>query len=342
MRTDFILSSLPLLPHVVCQNIFSEMSTIPTRYPLPPPLSESEWVGKSELNYTELYGKLAEPIACMKVPLGVLGYYLYLAEHVMSVLMMAWTIRTIHKLNKKTRTNEMPEKPGHSPNNDRGRFGALRSLLTFTFTLFLLIQSCRTVRDCSSRLGLIGASNILAIVWSSLTQLASLFSLFASMPCFSDDTALGLNICALLVYGVAWSVNLPPGFVFSVAVFQAGGVIQSGNAYFFRWLDAVYLGATMVAEIPAMLITAILVIWGIGYYCATADDKTGKRVLKYSIACFAYVFLFFWTGTSFVSLGKIFGSPWGKWWIMEEKGEVYVVWATLFPVLQSFLTFLGW
>jgi hypothetical protein len=68
----------------------------------------------------------------------------------------------------------------------------------------------------------------------------------------------------------------------------------------------------------------------------------GQRILKYVLACCAYMFVFFWTGDSFVLLAKIFGSPWGKWWLEEKKGKLSAAWATVFPVLQSGLTVVGW
>ncbi|KAI5460950.1 hypothetical protein BGZ63DRAFT_388057 [Mariannaea sp. PMI_226] len=313
------------------------MASSATGHPLPLPLPESEWVNKSQLNYTELNKKLADPIACMDVPFGVFGYYVYLAQHIMSLFAIVQTIRTIQKIEKNKESNGV-----NNGANGGTTFNFLRSWLTFIFSMLFLIQSCQTARECSSRFGLVGASNVMAIIWSCLTQIGSLFSLLGSVPCLSADTILGLNYFAIFAYGSATTVNFIPGFVLSMAVFQAGGVIPARSTHFFRWLDSVSLDATMVAEIPAMLITVILTIWGIYYYNATANDKTGRRVLKYGIICFFYIFIFFWTGASFVSLAKIFGSPWGKWWIDEKKGKLDAVWATVFPALQSFLTLVGW
>ncbi|KAF2681171.1 hypothetical protein K458DRAFT_433711 [Lentithecium fluviatile CBS 122367] len=227
---------------------------------LPPPLPESEWVGKSELNYTALHQKLAEPIGCLKIPLGVLGFYVYLALRVVSGCSIYLAIQAQRKL-------------GKSPRTGGSQTGFIGSCLAFTFSLLLLIDSCKTAHDCLLKHVHLGIANLMGIIWSSLTQLASLLGLLGPAPCFSADLRLGMCSLAILAYGISWFANLTPGFILSFSIFQEGGVVQSGNANFFRWLDSVMLNAKLVSTIPAMLLTAAALVWGVLYYSHTVTGN---------------------------------------------------------------------
>lgn len=183
----------------------------------------------------------------------------------------------------------------------------------------------------------------MGIIWSALTQLASLFGLLGSAPCLSAHARIGLWTLAIIVYGSSWFVNLIPGFAMSVGIFQEGGVVQAHSVNFFRWLDRVKLDATLVSEIPAMILTVAVVVWGVLYYAHTANGaaKTGKRVAKYASACAVYVFVLFWTGAAYVFLGKIFGSPWGTWWVVEKLGKLYAVWISIVTFSLTLLSLSG-
>ncbi|KAF2256946.1 hypothetical protein BU26DRAFT_499536 [Trematosphaeria pertusa] len=306
------------------------MSFLANASTLPPPLPESEWIGKSELNYTALHQKLAEPLGCLKIPMGVLGFYVYLALHVVSINSIYQAVRAHKKL----------EKTSHPEGSQVGFIG---SCLTFAFSLLILIDSCSTAHACSLKYGNLGISNLMGIIWSSLTQVASLFGLLGSVPCFSTDVRIGLWTFAILAYGCSWFVNLAPGFIMSAGIFQEGGVVRAHNVNFFRWLDAVKLNATLVSEIPAMLLAAAVVVWGVLYYAHTANGatKTAKRIAKYTLACAVYVFILFWTGAAYVSLGQIFGSPWGTWWVVQKMGKLYAAWIAVFSFFLTMLSLGG-
>jgi len=112
-------------------------------------------------------------------------------------------------------------------------------------------------------------------------QLGALFTLLGLAPCMSPDVAMTFNGLVLCAYAFTGMNNLLPGLIFSGVIFQAGGVIFKDNVNFFRWLDGVRLEATMVALIPAMLLTVVAVILGVFfYYTGTTVPKRTKRVVS--------------------------------------------------------------
>ncbi|ORX96757.1 hypothetical protein BCR34DRAFT_176826 [Clohesyomyces aquaticus] len=296
---------------------------------LPPALPEAEWAGKSQLNYTTLHEKLAEPIACLRIPVGVLGFYIYLTQHIVSCVSIYLAIRSIEKLEK-------------APSSKGSRLGFIGSSLAFAFSLKLLVDSCQTAHKCSLKHGKLGVANLMGIIWSSLTQLASLLGLLGSAPFFSSDTRYGWWIFAILAYGMSFSLNLFPGITLSIGILNEGGIIRP-HTNSLRWLDSVKLNATLVSLIPAMMLAVVLMCWGVMYYWQTADGarSTTVRVVTYTFVSLGYEFFLLWTGASYVSLGKIFGSPWGTWWVVEKTGKLYAAWIAIFSSLFILLGFGG-
>ncbi|KAF1835818.1 hypothetical protein BDW02DRAFT_596922 [Decorospora gaudefroyi] len=307
------------------------MSFLVNSSTLPPPLTESESVGKTELNYTALHQKLAEPIGCLKIPLGVLGFYVYVALHIVSGCSLYLAGRTGGKLYNCNRT-------------ERSQVGFISSCLTFAFSLLFLIDSCKTAHSCSLKHGHLGIANLMGIIWSSLSQLGALLGLLGSAPCFSADRRLTMWKLATFAYASSWFATLLPGlvlgFVLTFGIFHEGGVVQPGNANFFRWLDSVPLTATLVSAIPGILLAAATLVWGLLYYWQTADGaaSTAKRTAKYGLTCVFYAFALLWTGTTYVSLGKIFGPPWGTSWVVEKTGKLYAARIAVFTFLLSMLS----
>lgn len=96
-------------------------------------------MGISQVNYTHLHHKLADSIACFNVPLGVLGYYIYLAQHIMILYAIFDTIRTLSKYGN---TATADEKLAAIKKGRTLHF--LRDCLTFAFSMLFLVQACQT------------------------------------------------------------------------------------------------------------------------------------------------------------------------------------------------------
>jgi len=275
---------------------------------LPPALPESEWTSKSALNYTSLHDTLGQSLLCLDIPVGVFGFYLYTAQHLMIYLSMFLMIRE----------------------RNSGRTAFLGSYVMCVFSLLLVVQQCKTLHSCSAYWHDVGRWTIPGLVVSCLTQLASILSLLGTMNQTKEEYWNAPRVLAMVCYSVAMNMNFIPGFIYPAAVMGAA------NIKYIRWLDGVELNYTLAAAVPIPALVLILV------FCWCSPMGGGKwHFDSFAFAGLVFVSILCWTGAAYVFMGKIIGSPSGVYWLKRQFGRVDVAWMTVFPLVQSSLAIMS-
>ena len=280
----------------------------PARY-IPPPLPEREWVGKSNLNYTELHGKYSEVLTCLYIPTGVLGYFWWFSTSLMNVICV---VKCMVILLKDKRLAKNREKSTPLSYLACGVF-------TLGWSIYSIIASFKTLNSCSDLSGFSVVRsyiimNLAAGISSAIGGLLFIFTWCEHIEWFLGSAAVFYNIALHLQYFSG------PVLFFSVT--KSAGILRK----IIKKPDLVRLGATLACILPSEIFVLPIAV---GMIFATGPFA----IITVPLAAVAFAMC----GTSNVLLGKIMGDPTGKYLLDVVWGKFTASMAALGPVIEVVL-----
>ena len=272
---------------------------------LPPALPEPEWVGKTNVNYTQLHNEHGHLLLCMYIPVGVLGFYVWF-------LMIPWLVFIAFRMSTASRSSAA---------------GTAVSLVSLAYGVFILYWNCRTIRTCTGPL-LIRGTALGGIVSSIFAVLGGLTALFRHTQDHFKKVAIGLMIAAVAVH-----VTVAPLYFMVVS-----RTLEAKLRF-----DLVQVRASLVVYGPAFVICLVLTLVALYKFRTLAGLVSIKRfrvaVIPFiMIGAFILAASCFLYGTGTLFLGKIVGDTWGTYIVQRGIGVYWAVFATVMPFFEGVLT----
>ena len=277
-------------------------------------LPEHEWVGKTNLNYTDLYNNYEEALSCLSMPIGVLGHYWW------------FTMLLVNQL-------EIFKALGKIDNGSlSGRACMtllLGGILGIGWNVFSVIYGIKTLKRCSESAGFsaLRGITILTNISNGLGGLGGVASGIMGAAGGHWMWAAYLNMgCSL----VAMCLLCAEGMVLFITFGKDAGILGE----LMKNPDKVRLDMTLAAILPSGIVFLAWMIvlvsgnsrWGIGIVTPVAIVSIISIVMS---------------GFGNLLLGKIQGDPSGSLVLDSKLGTTYVVLTGVLPFLEGGLVFLG-
>ena len=267
------------------------------RHSIPPPLPTTSYAGKSELDYDDLHRKYEDALTCLWIPLGVFGFYYYLAQFLVSVLTLATTLR------------------------ENATRNLIAGLINFAFNSIAIAQNAMTVQTCaavnSHSANQMAGWSTTALLASSAALLGDLFMLLNAgrldnkWAWIGAVSAHGLSFASLILAGLFYAA--PIMFPWSLGVSSL--------------TDRVELSASLAAALPPLIILGGITLTGFALH---------PKAWAMWVVLAAGAVILFLNAITFVGAGKIQGDPWGGWFFREWKiAKADIASMCIFPPLLA-------
>ncbi|KAF8424210.1 hypothetical protein EV426DRAFT_717190 [Tirmania nivea] len=293
-----ILISIPKLANAQGDN--------PTRN-IPLPLPESEWAGKSNLNYTELYYKYSEVLTCLYIPVGVLGYFWWFSTSLMNVVCVIKCMVIVLQEKRLTKNREQSTPLSY----------LACGIFTVGWSIYSIIAGFKSLNSCSDLSGFSAVHsyiimNIFAGISSGIGGLLFTFSWCKPIK--------GFLCSAALLHNIALHLQYVSGPVLFFSVTKSAGIFRK----IINKPDLVRLGAILACILPSEIFVLPIAV---GLLFTTGPFA----IITIPLAAVAVAMC----GSSNVLLGKIMGDPTGKYWLNLVWGKFTASMAALGPIIEA-------
>ena len=146
---------------------------------LPPAISEDEWVGKTDVNYTRLHKEYGDTLVCMYIPVGVFGFYAWL-------LVTVWLCVKIGRISSMKNTI----------------WNVTGTLVSAAYSSFILYGNMMTIGYCHGSSVIRGTAAV-GVVSGGFSLLGDLVRVVRKW-----------RKCAILILGYAIAFNLTIGPIY--------------------------------------------------------------------------------------------------------------------------------
>ncbi|RPA86681.1 hypothetical protein BJ508DRAFT_410896 [Ascobolus immersus RN42] len=305
------------LPIILLLLLTSLPSTSALDMTPPAPLPESDWINKTNLNYTTLHEKYAPSLYCTYTPTGVFGYYHRIGVCLSMILSVSL---------------------GMSADGMTGFFSTfnfISSLPPLGFSYYLLVQNARSLSECPAYQTNSGAGNthIRGLGYTGMVS-ACLF-------------ALGSTLLTFMVFPVKSTVTFRAKFsVMAVLIFASIIQFWLAKIYFIVVAASWDLGFTIeyVRMDAAWCIYAPLAVglglglvnylWVVVNGCRKGAQVDPCGVVWQLVLYAGVVGLSVCNAIATVRLGNVVGDPYGKYALEEATGIADAVLLGVVPVFQ--------
>ncbi|KAI5795999.1 hypothetical protein FPQ18DRAFT_423310 [Pyronema domesticum] len=289
--------------------------------PVPDPLPRKSWAGKTQLDYDVLHQQYASVLVCLYIPVGVYGFYVWLAT---TLMVINSALGAYRYLKKKSRTIKVATTGG----------GILNILI--------LGLNIKTAQKCSD---IDGYGTVRGVV--AITILAGILSLLGELVIIHrpNDTMKHISLWCFIIAAILLGISGPVYF----------GTVVSSVKVEWAWqrFDHVKRLATIAVLTPGFVLNVLMYAFipciFCGCLCAEAWKHKRSRLrnawYKFVIFLLAgqlFFILWYFSAFAHVILGKIVGDAWGKVFLKTIIAQALAAFSIIVPPAQVVLILFGW
>lgn len=290
----------------------SANSAVVLDMPLPQPIPEDQWIGKTSLNYTALHDEYAELVTCLYIPVGVLGFY----QSIFPLIGCIEEMYTLYSNLKKYNLQGEKRRWWHT---------VVPGILHFALSIYQIIEASRSTLACRNQgvpgFDLVSKGVIARIIGAAFAGLGCFVACFTWIA--SDESSRrSINVFAGYLVLIGYGLQLISGGIYFQQLLEE----KSPGKATSQMIDQVKLEASITVIWPGILVVVGWVLifalsrcsgsyrlwnwsgpeWVRRYFWKKCTPPVAGGIFFVSSGLMLFVF-----GIGFVTLGKILGDAWG-------------------------------